>query len=222
LKIRTLVLSAFFFSALLICFQMPVTVADPDIYLKRFQASGVTTNPGLLMDFSAPSAQQPASLTTVGGVEYFWYSAPYVGTILGPKPHAFHLYYQANAPTVITVTVCIAVQADGGGAPALVSSKTYPLEAALAVRRITIPDVVTIPQTTLNGERIKLSLNTDQPVTIYFDGAATPSVLNTISPPGATVGGVIISTNTITILAPYFAAIGLVTTTAVAVKKRRT
>jgi hypothetical protein len=199
---------------------MPVAVADPDIYLKRSQASGVTTNPGLLMDFSAPNAQQPASLTTVSGVKYYWYSEPYVGTIPGPKPHAFHLYYQANAPTAITVTVFIAVQADGSGVPALVSSKTYQLETAQAVRRVTIPDVITIPQTTLSGERIKLGLSTDQPVTIYFDGAAAPSVLNTI-PPTTNVGGVIMPTNILAVLVPYTALIGLVATAAVAVKRKR-
>ena len=217
---KSRLVSIFLAAVLLLCFQAQVAVADPDIYLKRSQASGVTTNPGLLMGFSAPSAQQPASLTTVGGVEYYWYSEPYVGTILGPKPHAFHLYYQADAPTAITVTVFIAVQADGSGVPGLVSGKSYQLEATQSVRHVTIPDVITIPQTTLNGERIKLSLSTDQSVTIHFDGAAAPSVLNSIPDPSR-VGGVLMPTNTLAVLVPYLTVIGLVATVAVAIKKRR-
>ena len=32
----------------------------------------------------------------------------------------------------------------------------------------------------LNGERIKLSISTDDPITIYYDSISAPSVLNTV------------------------------------------
>jgi len=135
------------------------------------------------MDFTAPTKTDPAYLTTSSGIEYYWYSPPYVGTIPGPKGHSFHLYYTAAAPTTVTVTVYIAVQPDGSGTPRLVSSKTYHLEAASTVMHVKIPDVIIIPETTLNGERIKLSLSTKDPITVYFDSIATPSVLNFVPPP---------------------------------------
>jgi len=135
------------------------------------------------MDFTAPTKTDPAYLTTSSGVEYYWYSPPYVGTIPGPKGHSFHLYYKADAPTTITVTVYLAVQPDGSGTPSLVSSKTHPLEAASTVTHIKIPDIIIIPETKLNGERIKLSLSTENPILIYYDSIATPSVLNAVPPP---------------------------------------
>ncbi len=135
------------------------------------------------MDFTAPTKTDPAYLTTSSGIEYYWYSPPYVGTIPGPKAHSFHLYYTATAPTTITVTVYVAVQPDGSGTPSLVSSKSYPLEAASTVTHVIIPDSIVIPETKLNGERIKLSLSSENPVTVYYDSTATPSVLNVVPPP---------------------------------------
>lgn len=140
-------------------------------------------DPGKLMDFSAPVGSDPAFLVTSGGVEYYWYSPPYVGTILGPRAHGFHLYYAADIATTVTVTVYFAVQPDGSGTPALISGKTYPLGTASAVTHVTIPDVITIPETRLDGERIKLGLSTEDPITIYYDSVATPCVLNFIPPP---------------------------------------
>jgi len=140
-------------------------------------------NPGKLMDFTAPTKTDPAYLTTSSGIEYYWYSPPYVGTIPGPKAHSFHLYYTADAPTTITVTAYLAVQPDGSGSPSLVSSKSYPLEAASTVTHVIIPDVIIIPETKLNGERIKLSLSSENPITAYYDSTATPSILNVVPPP---------------------------------------
>ena len=183
MKVKTLAISLLFLIALIVCFQIPIAMASPDIYLKDSPASGVTVNPGKLMDFTAPTRVDPAYLTTSSSVEYYWYSPPYVGTIPGPKAHSFHLYYKADAPTTITVTVYVAVQPDGSGTPAIASSKTYPLAAASTVTHVIIPDVIIIPETKLNGERIKLSLSTEDPITVYFDSIATPSVLNAIPPP---------------------------------------
>ena len=135
------------------------------------------------MDFKAPTKTDPDYLTTSSGIEYYWYSPPYVGTIPGPKAHSFHLYYKADAPTTVTVTVYLAVQPDGSGTPSLVSSKTCALEAASTITHVKIADVVVIPEIKLNGERIKLSLSTEDPVTVYFDSVATPSILNTVPPP---------------------------------------
>lgn len=181
---KAITLSLLILTLLLVCIQIPVTLASPDIYLKNSPASGVLINPGKLMDFKAPTQVDPAYLTTSSGVEYYWYSSPYVGTIPGPKAHGFHLYYTADTVTTITVTAYLAVQSDGSGIPPLVSSKTHPLETASTVTHVTIPDVITIPETKLNGERIKLSISSEDPITIYYDSIATPSVLNTVpSPP---------------------------------------
>jgi len=168
---------------LVACFQIPVASASPDIYLKDSPASGVTVNPGKLMDFTAPTKTDPDYLATSSGIEYYWYSPPYVGTIPGPKAHSFHLYYKADEPTTVTVTVYLAVQPDGSGTPSLVSSKTYTLEAASTITHVKIPEVIVIPETKLNGERIKLSLSTEDPVTVYYDSEDTPSILNTVPPP---------------------------------------
>jgi len=181
LKVKALALSLLI--VLIALLEIPTAMASPDIYLKDSPASGVTVNPGKLMDFEAPTQADPAYLTTSNGIEYYWYSPPYVGTIPGPKGHAFHLYYTADAATSITVTVYIAVQPDGSGTAALISSKTYPLESASTVTHVVIPDVIVIPETKLNGERIKLSLSTEEPITVYYDSTATPSVLNFIPAP---------------------------------------
>jgi len=181
LKVKALALSLLI--VLIALLEIPTAMASPDIYLKDSPASGVTVNPGKLMDFEAPTQADPAYLTTSNGIEYYWYSPPYVGTIPGPKGHAFHLYYTADAATSITVTVYIAVQPDGSGTAALISSKTYPLESASTVTHVVIPDVIVIPETKLNGERIKLSLSTEDPITVYYDSTATPSVLNFIPAP---------------------------------------
>ncbi len=205
---------------LIVSLQTPIALASPDIYLKDSPASGVTTNPGKLMDFKTPTRIDPFYLTTSSGIEYYWYSPPYVGTIPGPKGHSFHLYYEAAVATSITVTVYLAVQPDGSGTPALVSGKTYPLEATSTVTHIKIPDVIIIPETRLSGERIKLSMSTEKPITIYFDSVATPSVLNTIPTP---VGGVLMPVNKLTILAPYLALVGLIgaLSTVYIVRKRK-
>jgi len=183
LKVKILAISLLFLMVLVACFQIPVASASPDIYLKDSPASGVAVNPGKLMDFKAPTKTDPDYLTTSSGIEYYWYSPPYVGTIPGPKAHSFHLYYEADAPTTITVRVYLAVQPDGSGTPSLVSSKTCALEAASTITHVKIADVIVIPETKLNGERIKLSLSTEDPVTVYFDSIATPSILNTLPPP---------------------------------------
>ena len=208
---------------LIACFQIPVASASPDIYLKDSTASGVTVNPGKLMDFMAPTKTDPAYLTTSSGIEYYWYSPLYVGTIPGPKAHSFHLYYTADAPTTITVTVCVAVQADGSGSPALVSSKTYPLEAASTITHVMIPDVIVIPETKLNGERIKLSLSTEDTITVYYDSTATPSVLNVVPPPPTRpVGGKLIPVGKAEILMPWIGVVLAAVALAVfAVKRRR-
>ena len=183
MKVKFLAIPLLFLMVLIACLQIPVALASPDIYLKDSPASGVTVNPGKLMDFKAPTKTDPDYLTTSSGIEYYWYSPPYVGTIPGPKAHSFHLYYKADAPTTITVTVYLAVQPDGSGTPSLVSSKTYPLEAASTITHAKIADVIVIPETKLNGERMKLGLSTEDPVTVYFDSVTTPSVLNYIPPP---------------------------------------
>jgi len=167
----------------LISLQIPSALASPDIYLKDSPASGVLIDPGKLMDFNGPSQVDPSSLMISSGVEYYWYSSPYVGTIPGPKAHAFHLYYTSDIVTTITVTVYLTVQPDGSGNPTLISGKTYPLEPAATVTHVIIPDVITIPETRLNGERIKLSISSEDPITIYYDSINTPSVLNTVPPP---------------------------------------
>lgn len=178
MKVKALALSLLI--VLIAVLEIPTAMASPDIYLKDSPASGVTVNPGKLMDFEAPTRVDPAYLTTSNGIEYYWYSPPYVGTIPGPKAHSFHLYYTADALTTITVTVYVAVQPDGSGTPAQVSSKTFPLEVTSTVMHIKIPDVIVIPETKLNGEKIKLSLSTEEPITVYYDSTATPSVLNVI------------------------------------------
>jgi len=183
LSFKALALPLLLLMILIVSFQIPVALASPDIYLKDSPASGVTVNPGKLMDFTAPTKTDPAYLTTSSGIEYYWYSPPYVGTIPGPKAHSFHLYYTATAPTTMTVTVYVAVQPDGSGTPSLISSKSYPLEAASTVTHVIIPDVIVIPETKLNGERIKLSLSSENPITVYYDSTATPSILNVVPPP---------------------------------------
>ncbi len=162
---------------------MPVAKASPDIYLKDSPALGVNTDPGKIMDFVVSTQTDPANLTTSSGIEYYWYSPSYFGIIPGPKGHSFHLYYKATVATIINITVYVAVQPNGEGVPFLVSDKTYPLEPASSITHVKIPDVIIIPETELNGERIKLSLSTKDPITIYFDSIATPSVLNVV-PPG--------------------------------------
>ncbi|GEM_PF-1757046 len=180
--LKLLASTLLFLTVFVVFFQIPIVEASPDIYLKDSAASGVATNPGKLMDFEAPTGVDPAYFTTSSGIEYYWYSPPYVGTILGPKGHSFHLYYTADAATTVTVTVHIAVQPDGSGTPILVSSKSYPLETTSTVTHIAIPDVINIPETRLNGERIKLSLSSEAPITVYYDSIDTPCVLNYIPP----------------------------------------
>ncbi len=196
--------------ALIFSFEIPMASASPDIFLKDSSALGVTTNPGKLMDFVAPTRLDPAYLTTFGGIEYYWYSEPYVGTIPGPKGHSFHLYYEAAAPTTIIVTVYVAVQPDGSGTPSLLSSESHHLEPTSTLTHVVIPDVIIIPETRLDGERIKLGLSTENPVTVYYDSVRTPSVLNVIPPPPPLpVGGVLIPVNKLAILWPYLAVIGI-------------
>ncbi len=223
LKIKGLFLSLPILIGLIVCFHIPVAVASPDVYLKDSPASGVTTNPGKLMDFTPPTRVEPAYLATSSGIEYFWYSPPYVGTIPGPRGHSFHLYYNAAVAMTINITVYVAVQPDGGGIPSLVSSKTYPLEATSSITHVIIPDVIIIPEMELSGERIKLSLSTEDPITIYFDSIATPSVLNYIPPDSIPVGGYFVSINKLAIIAPYLTLVGLVgaTSTFFAMRKLR-
>ena len=223
MKAKALALLPLFLIILIALLEIPTAMASPDIYLKDSPASGVTVNPGKLMDFEAPTQADPACLTTSSGIEYYWYSPPYVGTIPGPKAHSFHLYYTADAPTTITVAVCVAVQVDGSGPPALVSSKTYPLEAASTITHVMIPDVIVIPETKLNGERIKLSLSTEDTITVYYDSTATPSVLNVIPPPPTRpVGGKLIPVGKAGILTPWIGVVLAAVALAVfAVKRRR-
>lgn len=212
-------------AVLIVCSQISPTMAAPDVFLKDTQAIGVTTNPGKLMDFVAPTQVDPSSLTTAPGVEYYWYSPPYVGTIPGPKGHSFHLYYTAAAATTVTVTVYLSVQPDGSGTPTLVSSKTHGLEATSTLTHVAIPDVIVIPETTLKGERIKLSISTAAPITMCFDGVTAPSVLNVIPPPDRTaVGGVLMPINRLAVLAPYLILIGVAgaATTAFVIRRRGT
>jgi len=201
--------------------QSPVTLASPDIYLKNSLALGVTIDPGRFMDFAVPTRADPAYFATSGGVEYYWYSPPYVGTIPGPRAHSFHLYYTAAVATTVTVVVYVAVQPDGSGIPALVSSKSYSLEAASTVTHVKIPDVIVIPETRLNGERIKLSISTEDSATIYFDSVSTPAVLNIVPPPSP-VGGVIVPANKLAILTPLAALLGaIVAVTVIIVAPRK-
>jgi hypothetical protein len=183
MRTKAVALLLFCLSALLVYGKIPVAFASPDIYLKDDPASGITVNPGKRMDFAVPTQTTPASLITTGDTEYYWYSEPYVGVIPGPRGHSFHLYYTAATQAVVNVTVYIGVEADGSGTPALISSKSCSLEATSTVTHIVIPDVIIIPETRLNGEKIKLGLSSKGPITIYYDSIVTPCVLNYIPPP---------------------------------------